>query len=275
MTAAIDLIVSSGPELVAEDISVDYEQKETTITIMASNIGVIDAENVKIQFFNGYPSGGDLLGEHIITIPSGEMVTASIKLTLVDGPYIFYVVVDPENSIPESCESNNVILTHYLSDHTPPELEIFFDPSVCDIVINGIDNLDSSVTISQIERPIKGMDNRIYILTDDTGNTTELQLEIKCTKHQIRARIVSLKYNDTPVILPENLLKVEYVIRNGRIKMLNQFLVIGGIKVHLFYNESRDQTKITGEIQEVQEGLVLLVIRTHNGHIQYHTSRMR
>jgi hypothetical protein len=126
------------------------------------------------------------------------------NLTLVDGPYIFYVVLDPENSIPESCESNNVILTHYLSDHTPPELEIFFDPSFCDIVIKGIDNLDSSVNISQIEKPIKGMDNRIYILTDDTGNTTELQLEIKCTKHQIRAEIVSLKYNDTPVILPEN-----------------------------------------------------------------------
>ena len=244
------------------------------LTANVSNIGLLGAENVKVQLFNGFPSGSNLLGEQIIDVPSGGSVAPSIRCTLPDGLYTFYIVIDPENSISESCESNNERSIKYLLDRTPPEAELFFDPESEDIAVRGVDNLDSSVDGCVTETIIKNKNIRIYTFTDDAGNTTELQLEINHKKHEIKAKIIDMKYNGQSVALPQNSFKIEYVIKNGEVKMLNQYLIIGNTKVHLIYNGNRDETKVQ-DTKEIQEGLYLLIIRTDGGDFQYQIEKIR
>jgi hypothetical protein len=226
--------------------------------------------DVKIQFFNGPPSSDNLLGEQVVRVSSGESVSSSIRSNLSDGLYTFYVVLDPDNLISESCEFNNELSIEYLLDRTPPEAEIFFDPDSEDLVIRGVDNLDSFVDVLVTENVIKNCIVRTYTLTDDAGNTTELQLEVKHHKHEIKAEIIGMKYNGKPVNIPQNSLKIEYVTENGNTKMLNQFLAIEDTKVHSVYNRNKDQTKvIVNGTEETYEGLLLIVIKTNNGIFQY------
>jgi hypothetical protein len=157
-----------------------------------------------------------------------------------------------------------------LLDRTPPEAEIFFDPENEDLAVRGVDNLDPFVDISVTEKVIKNRTIRTYTLTDNAGNTTELQIDIKLNNHEIKAEIIDLKYNDESVTLPKNSFKIEHVIEDGNIKMLNQFLVIGDAKVHLIYSKTNNQTKIiTNGVEEIHEGVSLVVFRTEIGHFTY------
>jgi hypothetical protein len=270
LAAGLDLIASSKVELIAEDLTLVCEEEDTVLTALVSNMGLIDAQNVEVQFFNGSPSIDNLLGEQTIHLPSGATVASSIRCILPDGLYAFHVVIDPDNLISESCECNNELLIEYLLDRTPPEAEIFFDPTIKDLVVRGVDNLDSLVDVSVTENVIKNCTIRTYILTDDAGNTTELQLEVKHHKHEIKAEINGMKYNGKPVNIPQNSLKIEYIIENGNAKMLNQFLTIEDTKIHSIYNRNRDQTKVTvNGTEETWEGLLLIVIKTNNGILQY------
>jgi hypothetical protein len=76
----------------------------------------------------------------------------------------------------------------------------------------------------------------MYTLTDDAGNTTELQLEIKQNNHEIKAEIIDIKYNGKSANIRNNSFKIEYIIEDEKVKILNQFLIIGNMKVHLIYN---------------------------------------
>lgn len=268
MGALLDLTASSKAELVAENITVS-EGEDVVLTALVSNMGMIDAENVKVQFFNG-PPGSDLLGEQTIHVVSGETATTSVRCSLPDGFYTFSVIIDPENLISESCELNNELTIQYLLDRTTPEAEIFFDPESEDLAVRGVDNLDPSVDVSVEEEPVKNRNIRTYTLTDHAGNTLKLQLEIKRTKHELKAEIIGLEYNDTPVAVPKNSIKVEYILEQGKVKILNQFFIIGDIKVHLIYDRTKDQTKtIINGSTEYQEGLMLVVISTSKGDFEY------
>jgi uncharacterized membrane protein len=270
MMAGLDLVASSKAELTTEGVAVSCEGEEIILETLVSNLGLIDAENVKIQFFNGFPPTGNLLGEQIIHVPSEESIAASVNCVLPDGSYTFCVIVDPDDVISESCECNNERSIEYLLDRTPPEAEIFFDPKIEDLAVRGVDNLDLSVDISVTEKVIKNRTIRTYTLTDDAGNTTELQIDIKLNNHEMKAEIIDLKYNDESVTLPKNSFKIEHVIEDGNIKMLNQFLVIGDAKAHLIYGKTNNQTKvIINGVQEIHEGLSLVVFRTERGHFTY------
>jgi hypothetical protein len=276
MTANLELIASSKSELVAEDMTVNCEGEDVILTTFVSNNGLTDAKNVKVQFFNGPPSVNNLLGEQTIDVLSGESVALPLHCTLSDGIYTFYAVVDPDNSILESCEFNNGLSIEYLLDRTPPEAEMFFDPEAGKVAVKGVDNLDSSVDVTVTEKNIRGKSIHVYTLTDDAGNTTDLQLEINHHNHEIKAEIINLRYNGYTVALPQNSFKIEYIIENGRIKMLNQFLIIGDTKVHLIYNGNKDQTKVVvNGTQTVEEGLALIMVRTSQGSLNYRIKNMR
>jgi hypothetical protein len=136
--------------------------------------------------------------------------------------------------------------------------------------VRGVDNLDLSVNISLTEKVIKNRTVRTYTLTDDAGNTTELQLEIKHHKHEIKAEIIEMKYNEKLADIPQNSFKIEYIVENGEVKMLNQFLTIEGTKIHSIYNRNKDQTKIIANgTEETCDGLLLIVIKTNNGILRY------
>jgi hypothetical protein len=163
-----------------------------------------------------------------------------------------------------------------LLDRTPPEAEIFFDPGIGKVALRGVDNLDSSVDVSVTENVIRNNMMRIYVLTDDAGNRTELQLEVNHSKHQIKAKLIGIKYNDKSVALTVNSLKIEYIIEDGNIKMLNQSLIIGDTKVHLIYNRNKDQTRImVNGTQQVEGGLILMILRTNKGNLHYLLEEMR
>jgi hypothetical protein len=139
-----------------------------------------------------------------------------------------------------------------------------------------VDNLYSSINVFVIKNVIRNKNIHTYTLTDDAGNTTELQLEINHNNHEIKAEFINLRYNSYTVALPQNSFKIEYIIENDRIKMLNQFLIIGDTKVHLIYNGNKDQTKVVvNGTQTVEEGLALMMVRTSQGSLNYRIKNMR
>lgn len=270
MTADITLTASSMAELIPGEITVSpASQEEIAITASISNRGLLPADNVKIQFFTESPSGRILLGEQIVSMPSGEATPTSIHCSLPDGFYTFLVSVDPDNLVDESSESNNESSILYLLDRTPPEAELFFDVYSEDIKARGVDNL-SSVEISIIEENTKNKSIRTYTLTDDRGNATKLVIEIQHAGKEIKAEITSLEYNEQPVSLPENQLKIEYLVENGNIKKLNQFLLIRDIQIHLIYHRTGDYTQfiVVGK-EETRQGAFIVILQTWRGTLQY------
>ncbi|MGC1122059.1 MAG: CARDB domain-containing protein [Candidatus Methanofastidiosia archaeon] len=268
LTASMDLIASFSSELAVEDIGVLCNQEDVILTAAVSNMGLIDAAMVTIYFYCGLPCEGNLLGEQLVTVPSGKTTFVSLGCSLPEGFYTFSAVVDPTNDIPESCEFNNELQISYLLDHTPPECEIFFDPESQNLTIRGIDNLDSAVDISVMESEQKGKKIQVYTLIDDTKNATEITLEIIHNNHPLESEITGLKYNGEPATLPSNSLKIEYVVENNSIKILNQYLTIEKSKVHLIYNGNKDETRVIMNGKSVEkEGCLVLVVRTDKGNL--------
>jgi hypothetical protein len=139
-----------------------------------------------------------------------------------------------------------------------------------------VDNLYSSINVFVIKNVIRNKNIHTYTLTDDAGNVTELQLEVSRRGHQIKAKIVEMKYNDQTVALPQNSFKIEHVIWNGKVRMLNQYLIIGKTQMHLIYNENGNQTKvIANRTHKNEEGLLIVAIRTDKGKFYYQIRNMR
>jgi hypothetical protein len=239
-------------------------------------MGLMDAENVRVQFWETSDNGNTLLGEQVMTAPSGDRIYVSIPCILPDGLYTFLVTVDPDDLIHESCELNNRLSVQYLLDRTPPEAEVFFDPLVEDIVVRGVDNLDSLVDVSITEETTKNKSIRIYTLTDDVGNKTEVKLQVSHHGQEITSEVVDMTYNGQSVAVPENSLKIEYIIQGNEVKMFNQFLRFGDTDVHSIYYKEEGQTKIMiNGTQQVEDGVILLVLRTWEGSFQYQLEEMK
>ncbi|MBU7025265.1 MAG: hypothetical protein HXS40_13975 [Theionarchaea archaeon] len=271
MTADMILTASSKAELILGEITISpLGEDGIAITASVSNMGLLPADNVKIQFFEGSPSGKALLGEQIVSIPSGEIIPVSIHCSLPDDFYTFYVSVDPDNLIDESSESNNESFIQYLLDRTPPEAELFFDIHSEDIKVRGVDNLSSSVEVSIVEESKKNRMIRTYTFADDTGNATELIIEIQHAGKEIKAEVTSLKYNNQPVSLQENQLKIEYLVEENDIKKLNQSLLIGDIQIHMIYHRTKDYTQfIVDGKEENKQGIFIVHLQTCKGSFHY------
>lgn len=102
--------------LTADNITFDDPNPTTgdnvTITAAIENAGDIDLENVVVRFYDGDPESGGIQidgDQTIASIPAGGSDNASVEWKEVTvGVYNIYVVVDPDNAIPESDETNNV-----------------------------------------------------------------------------------------------------------------------------------------------------------------------
>jgi hypothetical protein len=267
MSACMMFIASGKRELVVDELEITQQNEDVVLTASLSNMGLLNAESVLVKFFLGQPDENNLLGEQVVDVLSEEKAYPSITCSLPDGQYIFSIVLDPGNSISESCESNNELSIEYLLDRTPPEAEIYFDLQKRDLTAEGVDNLDPSVDIAVEERVTKSRLMRIYTFRDDAGNSTELSLIIRKGNHSIEAEIVEIMSNGQTVPVPKNTLHVEYVVKENSIKMLNQFLVIDKTEVHLIYNGEKDETAIPGEGKE--EGVLLIILKTVRGSIQH------
>ncbi|MBU7018776.1 MAG: hypothetical protein HXS44_14795 [Theionarchaea archaeon] len=270
ITANMILTASSKAELIPGEITVSPSgEDDIAVTTSVSNMGLLPADNVKIQFFAGSLSGKTLLGEQIVSVPFGAMIPVSIHCSLPDNFYTFYVSVDQDNLIDESSESNNESSIQYLLDRISPEAELFLDVQREDIKVRGVDNL-GSVDISIIEENTRNRAIRVYNLTDDAGNTTELTIEIQHAGKEIKAEITRLKYNNQPVPIAENQLKIEYLIEEGQVKKLNQFLLMKDTQVHLIYHRNKGSTEIiTNGVKETKQGAFIVILQTQKGTLQY------
>ncbi|MGC1120765.1 MAG: CARDB domain-containing protein, partial [Candidatus Methanofastidiosia archaeon] len=271
MTADMILTASSKAELTPWEITISpLGEDDIALTASVSNMGLLPANNVKTQFSADSPSGKALLGEQTVSIPSGEAISVSIHCSLPDDFYTFYVSVDPDNLVYESSESNNESFIQYLLDRTPPEAELFFDIRSEDIRVRGVDNLRSSVEVSIVEESKKNRMIRTYTLTDDSGNSTELIIEIQHTGKEIKSEVTGLKYNNRPVSLPENQLKIEYLVEENDIKKLNQSLLIGDIHIHMIYHRTKDYTQVIVDgKEENKQGVFLVHLQTYKGSFHY------
>lgn len=90
--------------------------------------------NLAVDFYEGNPSaGGTKLGTGIIPLlsPRSSASTSSIEWPVTAAQtYTLYAVIDPQNSVTESLENNNVVsrtvtALGIAADQTPPQIDLF------------------------------------------------------------------------------------------------------------------------------------------------------
>lgn len=86
------------------------ETENVTINVTIFNGGNANAENATIQFFNGDPAiNGIQIGLNIsVNITANSNITLAINWVAEMGTHFIFVTIDPENSISESNENNNI-----------------------------------------------------------------------------------------------------------------------------------------------------------------------
>jgi hypothetical protein len=97
----------------------------------------MSAANVNVSFYDGDPDGvpeGRLLGSKRLYLLTDDSKSASVQWTATEGQHIIWVVVDPENNIPEYDKFNNmvseVLFVERISyDHAPELSDLSVSPS--------------------------------------------------------------------------------------------------------------------------------------------------
>jgi probable HAF family extracellular repeat protein len=88
--------------------------QDVTIRVRVSNLRAMGAQNVRVRFYDGAPNaGGTPIGTVQVTpdpIVGGSFGTASLNWQVpTDGrPHVLYAWVDPDNTIAETDETNNI-----------------------------------------------------------------------------------------------------------------------------------------------------------------------
>ena len=108
-----DLVILDGNISVSNSTPIENQTIEVNATV--SNIGLLNATNVTVQFWRGDPdaAGAVQIGANITIplLPFGESVVVSVNYTTVVGLNSIYAVVDPptaaNGSIREQNETNN------------------------------------------------------------------------------------------------------------------------------------------------------------------------
>jgi len=104
--------VGLGPERITFSKAEPMDGEQVTIAVSLSNTGERPVEDVRISFYDGDPeSGGVSIGvaQTPLSLSGGETKEASIAWKAAGaGEHRIYVVVDPDDSIQEFNEHNNV-----------------------------------------------------------------------------------------------------------------------------------------------------------------------
>jgi len=285
----LNLIASAKPELTVSNLSMAYNENEVILSCDASNLGLLDANNILIRFYNEKPENNNIIGEKIIDLASEETKNVSVSWTTEDGIYNIYAVIDPDNAIEETSEYNNTIFRQFTIDRTPPEANIKFNTETHDIEVIGVDNIDEDVEVSYEEYTekftkkdglSKNMETefkkrgfrtyRIYTLEDDSGNTLKMKMLYLKLRKVIYTKIVELSYNGELKTPQRNAFSIVPHYWRGKLKNLVQHLRIDREFVNVVYNARRDESIITTkEGVEKRDGLVLAIMKTENGDLSY------
>lgn len=81
---------------------------EVTIYANVSNVGLSDVYSADVNFYDGNPTSGILIGTDEIDVPATSICQARITWEATSGPiHNIFVVVDPDDEIDEISEINN------------------------------------------------------------------------------------------------------------------------------------------------------------------------
>ncbi|MCK4521711.1 MAG: hypothetical protein KAU20_03990 [Nanoarchaeota archaeon] len=150
----LDLSVDSS------DISFIKQNNNVNVSVLIKNNGESSASNVEVKFLDTHNS--NLVKKttvNISSIPASGSKTASINWELDEG-HIVYVIVDPDDKIDESDESNNNVhkeyvgtLKYYVEADVPPsssEIGNYVKNNIEDgVIVNNPDEADVKILIAR------------------------------------------------------------------------------------------------------------------------------
>jgi hypothetical protein len=105
--------IVNAPDLTVNETSIYFNNsnpdafKNITIFANISNIGGVAATNVLIEFFDGLPDIGTLIGNTTINVASNNRTTANVSWNITEGLHTVYVIIDRYSQIVELNDSNN------------------------------------------------------------------------------------------------------------------------------------------------------------------------
>lgn len=188
-------------------------------------------------------------------------------------------------SIDKADNSENEKAASFTIDKTAPEAIIKFDPAAKDITVlssetgNGVKyTIVPSKDTPDKEDGDKGWKLRKYIIKDCGSNSLILLLRHKKSGNEVKARIVSMQYDNAQAITPRNnKISIEYSQeKNGVIKELEQDIKADRVfEVDAKYGASKNQTEIKVKLEgrkekkETKPGMVMLQLLTNNGSLEY------
>jgi len=99
----------TGIDLTLSEADITFTHPKS-LKAQIHNVGDLQANDVLVEFYNGDPaSGGTFIGSDTInSINAGGSGTATVEWNPPIGLYVIYVIVDPENTIVEYDEDNNL-----------------------------------------------------------------------------------------------------------------------------------------------------------------------
>jgi flagellar hook assembly protein FlgD/fibronectin type 3 domain-containing protein/subtilase family serine protease len=113
-----DLSVTTA-EIVPSPDTITSLPSDISLSITVHNSGMFDVPEVKVVLYEGAVSDSSRIGEVAVGISGENSETVVFHTTITHGsPHHYYVVVDPDNLIPESSEQNNSALRIIYSDPT-------------------------------------------------------------------------------------------------------------------------------------------------------------
>ncbi len=170
-------------QLYSSDISLQPQHpaagQQVTVSCEVRNTGSITAENIEIELYLGDPEAGEqfLDSSTIALLTAGGNAGVQWTFTLSDEPGQdnLYVIVDPQNLIPEISTADNVAIKSFISGTLP------------DLVIAGIDlstaspQTNESFTVSALVQNLGESDVGPVLVGLYSGNpaTTVALLEVE------------------------------------------------------------------------------------------------
>src|SRR4030043_893736 len=148
------------------------------IFIKVRNLGETDASNVLVEIYNGDPASGGvkLPGSGIIpNIPAGGLADAGAAIAgeyVTGGTKNIYVLVDPQNSIMESNETNNTVIKTFTVGAGVDLAVSAYDISTVPEYYTVGDTIEISAKVSNIGEGYlasKESLGRFYIVARDSG----------------------------------------------------------------------------------------------------------
>jgi len=156
----------------------------------------------------------------------------------------------------------------YAADKTAPEAVIQFNPAVNDLKFSGVDNLSDSPSI------VINDNGNTVVLTDEAGNTTELNFSQRNRRSAMSADLASVKYNGVQTVVGSNLFSYSWSFdKSGKLAKLTQKVKSrNNYSITAIYDGTT--TKLTGStsagrISQSFPGLKILKVTTNMGDLSW------